>query len=624
MALNPLVDSRDVRFILFELLEIDKLNRLGRYSNFDRETYEDVINLAEVLAINKVYPANSEADREHVKFDPATGEVKIPHAFKEGLDAYYEAGFLCLPFEESEGGMGMPIVLYNTVTDYFSAASMALGMFPMLSSGALNMYINFLPHGERRNAVIEKMLTGEWGGSMCLTEPDAGSDVGALKTKAVRNDDGTYSITGQKIFISNGDNDYYANNVHPVLARIEGDPAGTKGISIFMVPKYWINEDGSPGEPNDIVCSGIEDKMGIHGNPTCTLNFGDNGKCRGILMGEERKGMKIMFQMMNEARLFVGCQGMSLSSTAYMHSVSYARNRIQGKHVTQMLNPEAESVMISQHPDVKRMLLSMKSKVEAMRALTYLCGILFDYEIAGEGKEKEEAGALLEFLIPITKAGNTDLAWDVTGTAIQVYGGYGYCKDYPVEQFARDSKILSIYEGTNGIQSLDLTMRKLLMNENQHNYSLYKKRIEKAIEDAKGTVGDIYISNIQRGLEKIDEIVEMMKTLMAEGKFLHLFSSATPLQQAFSYLTYAWMHLWGLTVAIPKMKELVGHRKGEERENFLSDNLEAAFYSGRVLSGQYYLNSEFHKFFGIAEELLAGETAVIKASDPIFSGAPGE
>ncbi len=624
MALNSLVDSRDVRFILFELLEMDRLNRFGRYSEFDRETYEDVISLAEVLSINKVYPANSEADREHAKFDPATGEVKIPHVFREGLNAYYEAGFLSLPFEESDGGMGMPIVLYNTVSDYFSAASLALGMFPMLSSGALNMYINFLPEGERKTTVIEKMISGEWGGSMCLTEPDAGSDVGALKTKAVKNGDGTYSITGQKIFISNGENDYYANNVHPVLARIEGDPAGTKGISIFMVPKYWINEDGSMGEPNDIVCSGIEEKMGIHGNPTCSLSFGDNGKCRGVLMGKERQGMKIMFQMMNEARLFVGCQGMSLSSTAYLHAVTYARNRIQGKHVTQMLNPEAESVAISQHPDVKRMLLSMKSKVEAMRTLTYLSGILFDYEIAAEGEEKEEAAALLEFLIPITKAGNTDLAWDVTGTAVQVYGGYGYCSDYPVEQFARDSKILSIYEGTNGIQSLDLTMRKLLMNENQRNYILYRERIEKAIEDAKGIVGDIYISQVQRGLEKIDEIVELMKKNMAEGKFLHIFSYATSLQQAFSYLTYAWMHLWGLTAAIPKMKELVGDRKGEERENFLNDNREAAFYSGRVLSGQYYLNSEFHKFFGIAGELLAGETAVIKASDPLFTGAPEE
>ena len=621
MALNPIIDSRDVRFILFEMLELDKLTKYPKFSDFDKDTFDEVLNLAETIAVEQVYPANAEADKKHAEYKPDTKEVIIPEEFKAGLDAYYEAGFMGLAIDPAIGGMGMPEALYYAVTDYFSAASLSFAMYPMLSVGAMNMYVNFMPDSGAKNHIIEKMLSGEWGGSMCLTEPDAGSDVGALKSKAVQKDDGTYDIKGQKIFISSGDNNYYKNNIHPVLARIEGDPAGTKGISIFVVPKFRVNDDGSLGEANDVVCSGIEHKMGITANATCSLSFGDDGNCQGILMGEERQGMKIMFQMMNEARLFVGSQGASVSSAAYMHAVTYARNRVQGKDVSQMMNPDAPGVAINNHPDVKRMLLSMKSKVEAMKSLTYYLGYLTDLIHVEEGETKKEAQALLDFLIPINKAGNTDTAWEVTGQAIQVYGGYGFCSDYPVEQYARDAKILAIYEGTNGIQSMDLTMRKLLMNKEQYNYNVYKKKINETLEKAKGIIDDKYIKAMEKALVKMDEGVEFLKKRMAEGKFLHIFAEATPLQEAFSMLTYAWMHLWGVLIAIPKMKELVGDKKGAEREAFLNDNFEAAFYSGRVLSGQFYLGAELQKFFGKVDYILADEAAVVKASQAIFTGA---
>jgi alkylation response protein AidB-like acyl-CoA dehydrogenase len=465
------------------------------------------------------------------------------------------------------------------------------------------------------------MLTGEWGGSMCLTEPDAGSDVGALKTKAVKNPDGTYSIKGQKIFISSGDNNFYANNVHPVLARIEGDPEGTKGISIFLVPKYRINDDGSLGEFNDVTCAGIEHKMGIHGNPTCTMVFGDEGKCQGYLMGQERQGMKIMFQMMNEARLYVGGQGASVSSAAYMHAITYARNRVQGKRVEEMMKPDAKGTVIMNHPDIKRMLLSMKARVEAMRTLTLYCGYLTDLIHVEKDEAKREAQALLDFMIPINKAGNTDQAWEVVADAIQVYGGYGFCSDYPVEQYARDAKILSIYEGTNGIQSMDLTMRKLLMDKDMYNYTIYKKKINETIKAAKGVVDDRYIQVMEKGLAKIEEVVQYMKGLIEKGKYLHIFANATPLQQAFAMLSYAFIHLWSLTLVTPKAKELCGDRKGADLDAFLADNAEAAYYTGRVLSAQFYLGAELQKFFGKCDYILAGESAVVKASSPIFTGA---
>ncbi|MBN2158440.1 MAG: acyl-CoA dehydrogenase [Spirochaetes bacterium] len=622
MAVNPIIDSRDTRFILFELFEVDKLNKYEKFADFDKETMENVVDLAETIAVEQVYPINAAADKSGAKYDAAKKAVTIPQEYFPGLKAYYEAGFLGVATDPEWGGMGMPESIYYTVTDYFTAASCAFTMFPMLSIGACNMYMKFLPDHPWKKMVIEKMLTGEWGGTMCLTEPDAGSDVGALKTKATKNPDGTYSIRGQKIFISAGDNNYYKNVVHPVLARIEGDPDGTKGISIFLVPKYRIKDDGSLGEFNDVTCAGIEHKMGIHGNPTCTMVFGDEGKCQGYLMGDARKGMKIMFQMMNEARLYVGGQGASVSSAAYMHAVTYARNRIQGKRVEDMLKPDAKNSTIINHPDVKRMLLSMKARVEAMRTLTLFCGYATDMAHVEKDAAKKEAQGLLDFLIPINKAGNTDSAWEVTADAIQCYGGYGFCSDYPVEQFARDAKILTLYEGTNGIQSMDLAMRKLLMDKEFFNYKAYKKKIEETITKAKGVVDDRYVAVMEKAMAKIDEVVTYMKSLQDGGKYLHIFANATPLQQAFAMLTYAWTHLWALTVVTPKAKELTGDKKGADLEKLLADNAEAAYYTGRVLSGQFYIGAEFQKFFGKCDYILAGEAAVVKASPAVFTGAP--
>ena len=624
MALNPLVDSRDVRFVLFELLELEKMNKFPEYADYDKDTYEEFLELAERIAFEQIYPASSEGDKESCTYDAATKEVKIPPSYKPGIDAFYESGFMGVADSPDIGGMGMPFHLGIGCNEFFAAASVPLQMYPGLSHGAMLLVKNFGTE-EQKATYIEKLMTGEYGGTMCLTEPDAGSDVGALKTKAVKQDDGTYLITGQKIFISGGDSDYYSNTIHPVLARIEGDPAGTKGISIFLVPKYLVNEDGSLGEFNDVTCAGIEHKMGIKGSATCTLSFGDNGNCRGFLLGEERKGMKIMFQMMNEARLGVGLQGLGIASSAYMHAVTYAKNRIQGVHVTQMLNPEAKGVAISQHPDVKRMLLWMKSHVEGMRILSYFLSKNLNLEETSQDEEeKKKAKAFAELLIPICKAGNTDKAVEVASEAVQVYGGYGYCSDYPVEQLYRDAKITAIYEGTNGIQSMDLTMRKILMNPEQYNYTIFKKELEETVAKAKGLVDDKYLDLLSRGIAKLDEVIEMMKGQMAGGKFLHLFMEATPLQQAMHMIAMAWAHLWSLTITIPKMKELVGDAKGEDRAKIIAENQEAAYYSGRVISAQFYIGSEFPKFFGRIESLLLGESAVIKASDETFTGALAE
>jgi alkylation response protein AidB-like acyl-CoA dehydrogenase len=314
------------------------------------------------------------------------------------------------------------------------------------------------------------------------------------------------------------------NIIHPVLARIEGDPDGTKGISIFVVPKFLVNQDGSLGARNDVICSGIEHKMGLKGNATSTLNFGDNGKCVGYLLGQERQGMKVMFMLMNAARIHTGVQAEAVSSAAYMHAVTYARNRIQGAHITQMLNPAAPKVPIIEHPDVKRMLLYMKSTVEGMRMLFLFLAYHEDImHSSSSADEVKNSTAIVEILTPIVKAGISDAGWLVTAEAMQVYGGYGYCQEYPVEQYARDVKVFSIYEGTNAIQSLDLQMRKILMNPQQYNLAILKKRMTETIAKAKGIVDDKYITPVERGLQKFDEIITMMTTQLMEGKIAALF-----------------------------------------------------------------------------------------------------
>lgn len=623
MAANPLVDSRDVRFVLFEMLEADKLNQYDVFADFDRDVMEDSLNLAENMAIEKFYPANAEGDKIGAQYNPDTKEVKLPEIVHDAVKAFCEAGFIALRFPPEEGGVGMPVAVTNACKEFLGAGNPTVGMFPGLAEGVADMIIHCGTE-EQKKIYVEKLLSGQWVGTMDLTEADAGSDVGALKTKAVKQEDGSYLITGQKIFITGCEHDLTENIIHTVLARVEGDPPGTKGISIFLVPKYLINPDGSIGEKNDVVCTGLEHKMGINVSATGTLAFGDNGKCVGYLLGEQGKGLNVMFLLMNEARIGVGLQSLAISSTAYMHAVTYAKNRVQGPDIAKAMEADPPKVTIINHPDIKRMLLWMKSYVEGMRMICYYLAYNMDLHHAVKDDTSREAMGIVELLTPILKAGNSDMAWLITAEAIQVYGGYGYCKDYPVEQMARDSKICSIYEGANGIQAMDLAMRKILMNKDLFNYNCWKKRVGQTIESAKGVVDDKYISLIERGLNKLEEIIRMLQGQMAEMKIYNVLAQAQPLLKLMHDLSIGWMHLWALTLTIPKMKELVGDKKGADRDKFIEENNEAAYYSGKVLSSQFWLGTEFPKFFGKAEAILFGDTSVIKTKQPVFTGTLDE
>jgi alkylation response protein AidB-like acyl-CoA dehydrogenase len=570
-----------------------------------------------------VYPTNAEGDKAACSFDPANKKVTVPEIFREPMKAFYEAGFIGIADDTALGGMGMPSSLGLACTEYFTAANTSLMMYPGLSHGAMNLIKDFASD-ELKHIYYPKMLSGEWGGTMCLTEADAGSDVGNLKSKAVKQADGTYLITGQNIFISSGDNDLYKNIIHLKLARVEGDPAGTAGISLFIVPKFIVKPDGSLGHFNDVNCAGIEHKMGIRGSATCTMSFGDEGKCIGYLVGKQRQGMNIMFHMMNEERAMVGCQSLGVASSAYMHAITYAKNRVQGKSPLETLDPNAKSIEIINHPDVKRMLLYMKSYVEAMRAIILFGGHIRDLETYGTGEEKEDAKRLSEFLRPILKAGNSDAAFRVASEAVQTYGGYGFCSDYPVEQMIRDAKILAIYEGTNGIQSMDFTLRKLVLDANQKNYNTVKKLMTKDLEKAKGVVDAKYLDIFERGIKKFDESIEFIKGQMMTGKLLQIFMEATPLQQSYTLLVYAWQHVRMLTVSQPKWNKIAGGKTGADLNKLIEDSPDAAFYCGKVLSSQFFISSEFPKMFGQLETIMIADEAPLNAHNLVFTGALDE
>jgi alkylation response protein AidB-like acyl-CoA dehydrogenase len=456
---------------------------------------------------------------------------------------------------------------------------------------------------------------------MLLTEPEAGSDVGALTTTAVKNPDGTYSISGNKIFISGGEHDLSKNIIHAVLARIEGAPPGTRGISLFVVPKIWVNDDGSLAEFNDVVCTGIEEKMGIHGNATCSLTMGGKGKCRGYLLGEENKGMREMFLMMNEARLLVGLQGFGFASASYMYALNYARERVQGKFLLNMRDDNAPSVPIIQHPDVRRQLMIMKSMTEGMRSLIYYTGLCYDkIETSDNEDEKEKYRGIIDVLIPIAKGYVTDKAFEVCSHGVQVYGGYGYIKEYPVEQLLRDCRITPIYEGTNGIQAMDLLGRKLGMKGGKPIMDFFGE-VQKTIAAAKKIEGlQDMAAKAEKALNRLGEVALNLGATAMSPKVLNAFAFAHPFMEAAGDVVIAWMLLWRASIAAPKLEKLAGGSAPEIRLKKAQTDKNAAFYEGQIRSAEFFIHSILPVTLGRLNAIADTNGAAIEIPESAFGG----
>jgi alkylation response protein AidB-like acyl-CoA dehydrogenase len=447
----------DISFVLDNLIDLEQICRLDTFTHLDPDTVKAVLEENARFVSEVIAPLNRVGDVQGSQHQ-ADHTVKTPDGFIAAYQAYVEGGWGAVPFEPEYGGGGFPWLVGTVMQEFISSANMAFSMCPLLTQGAIDMLRHHSDEGQKE-IYLPKMVSGEWTGTMNLTEPEAGSDVGALRTKAVPADDGTWRITGTKIFISFGEHDMADNIVHLVLARTPGAPPGTKGISCFIVPKFLVNDDGSLGERNDVTCVSIEHKMGIKASPTCVMSYGENGGAIGYLIGEENRGMRYMFTMMNNARLSVGLEGLALAERAYQDALQYAQERRQGIAPG---SPAGESSLIIDHPDVRRMLLTMKAYIEAMRSLIYVTAERMDIAIAHHDADVRQANQeQVDLLIPICKAWSTDLGVEVTSLAIQVYGGMGYVEESGVPQHFRDARITPIYEGTNGVQAMDLVGRKL-------------------------------------------------------------------------------------------------------------------------------------------------------------------
>ena len=447
----------DIRFALFDVLDSEKtFARLG-FADANRELIDAVIDEAARFSETVLAPLNKVGDQVGCKFDSASGEVVVPPGFKQAFDQFVEGGWTGLTNDPAHGGQGMPATLGGVLTEMIDSANLAWGNFPMLSHGAVKALETYGDDWQKA-VFLKPLVEGRWTGTMCLTEPHCGTDLGLLKTKAMPNADGSYAITGTKIFITAGEHDMSGNIVHLVLAKLPDAPAGAKGISLFVTPKFKVGRDGSVGERNGVRCGSIEHKMGIHGSATCVMNFDD---AQGYLVGAPHKGLQAMFVMMNSARLGVGVQGLGLSERAYQNALRYARERLQSRSLTGPKFPDKPADPIIVQPDVRRMLLSQKALVEGGRLLSLHAYSLLDAaEHEADAEARERAETLVGFLTPISKACQTEWSIENTYNAIQCFGGHGYIAEHGMEQYARDARITTLYEGTTGIQALDLIGRK--------------------------------------------------------------------------------------------------------------------------------------------------------------------
>lgn len=606
MASNFSIDKKDIFFTLFDLFEVDKLYKdIPAFKDQGREDFEMILTEAANFATNTIAPINQEGDRNPVRFE--NGEVIVPKEYNEVYRQFCENGWVATSGDPEFGGQGLPNSIHSSASEMFFAASVAFYMYPGLTMAAARL-IKAYGTEEMKRKYVPRLYTGEWQGTMCLTEPSAGSAVGDLKATAKRMGD-HYLISGQKIFISAGDHNMTKNHIHLVLARVEGAPKGIKGVSLFLVPKYLVNDDGSLGARNDVVCIGIEHKMGIKASATCTLAFGENERCVGYLIGEENKGIQYMFMMMNEARMGVGLQGLGCASAAYLEALKYAQERIQGTSIEDLKNIDAPRVPIIKHPDVKKMLATMKAYTEGMRMLCYQASLFADLaEHSTDPEIKEKSHGLLELLTPIVKAYCSDVGFKVTELAVQVFGGYGYCSEYPVEQYLRDGKITSIYEGTNGIQAMDLLGRKISMKGGLLLMTFLNDLNVWCEENANHPVFGEMVKKVEMTKNRLAEVSMKFAELSMGGDMAYPAFCATSYLYMFGDTILGWLWAKAAMVSEKRLNEIFdkkGIKAEEAKRKEISENPDAAFYDGKIKTAYFFINHLMNQTEWLAQSILS-------------------
>ncbi len=593
--------ARETRFIVNEVLDLASYGNLPGFESAAPDIIDTVINEGGKFCQEVLAPINRAGDEEGCTRHP-DGSVTTPKGFKEAYEQFKEAGWGTISHVEEFGGQGMPHVLGFALEEFISSANQSFGMYPGLTTGAVSA---LLAKGspEQQATYLPKMISGEWSGTMNLTEPQCGTDLGLIRTKAEPQADGSYAITGTKIFISAGEHDLTSNIIHLVLAKLPGAPDSTKGISLFVVPKFLVNEDGSIGERNAVVCGSIEEKMGIHGNSTCLLNY-DGAK--GWLVGEENKGLAAMFIMMNAARLGVGVQGLSQAEVAYQNAVAYAKDRRQGRALTGPADTDAKADPIIVHPDVRRMLMDAKAFTEGMRALCLWGALLVDLSHkAATEEDREEADAMIGLLTPVIKGYGTDKGFDVTVNMQQVFGGHGYIREWGMEQFVRDARIAQIYEGTNGIQAMDLCGRKLGQAGGKAIQAFFKA----VGEECAAAKADASLAPLAERVEKAlgeQQAATMwfMQNAMANPN--NLGAGAHHYMTMMGIVTLGFMWLKMARVAQAKLA---------------SGTDDKAFYEAKLVTARYYIERYLPDVGALRRKLEAGSEAMMALGEDAFATA---
>ncbi len=593
--------TRDTRFLVNELLDLASYGNLPGFEMASPDVTDAVITEGGKFCAEVLAPINQSGDQEGCTRHE-DGSVTTPKGFKEAFNQFREAGWGTLAQPEEFGGQGLPHVLGFVMEEFISSANQAFGMYPGLTNGAISALIAKGTQ-EQKEMYLPKMVSGEWTGTMNLTEPQCGTDLGMIRTKAEPKGDGSFSITGTKIFISAGEHDLSDNINHLVLAKTPGAPDSTKGISLFVVPKFLVNEDGSVGERNGVMCGSIEHKMGIHANSTCVLNYDG---ATGWLVGEENKGLAAMFIMMNAARLGVGMQGLSQAEVAYQNAVAYALDRRQGRALTGPAEPEAQADPIFVHPDVRRMLMDAKAFTEGMRALSLWGALLVDLtHKAQTEEERAEADAMIGLLTPVIKGYGTDKGYEVATNMQQVFGGHGYIEEWGMSQFVRDARIAQIYEGTNGVQAMDLCGRKLAQKGGAA-IQAYFKAVGDDIAAAKD---DDDLGAMAEALEKAlgqQQAATMWFMQNAMQNPNHLGAGAHHYMHIMGIVTLGWMWLRMAKVA---------------QTALASDTDDKAFYEAKLATARYYMDRFLPDVGALRRKLEAGADSLMALDEAAFSTA---
>jgi alkylation response protein AidB-like acyl-CoA dehydrogenase len=568
-----IIRRRDFDFLLYEVFDVEALIAKPAFAGQGRELFDAIIDTAIRVAEQKFEPCAALLDAEEPRWE--NGQVILPHALSEAVQAFVDAGFVAAPFDEAQGGMGLPYTIVQAYMAIFSAANVAAVAYPLLTIAAANLLAAYASE-EQKSKFLTPMLEGRFFGTMCLSETQAGSSLADITTSATPRADGAFNIVGNKMWISAGEHELSENIVHLVLARIPGSPAGIKGISLFIVPRFRVNADGSRGHANDVQLAGLNHKMGYRGTVNTVLNFGENDACLGYLVGEENRGLNCMFHMMNEARIGVGLGATMLGYAGYQHSLEYAKERPQGRHAHDK-DPGTPQVPIIEHADVRAMLLAQKVYVEGGLALAVYCARLID-DIKAE-IDPQRAALLLDVLTPIAKAWPSEYALEANKLAIQVLGGYGYTRDYPVERFYRDNRLNPIHEGTNGIQALDLLGRKVTAKGGAGLQALVAS-ITADIEVGKASPATAeYANELEQALGLVSATTMTLMGKAMEGDIALYLANATEYLHMAGHLVIAWMWLKQAVVA------------SEAIETQGSDD----FYEGKLVACRFFFKRELPK-----------------------------